>query len=150
MVDLITDFGNTLDDVNIPMFPVNIDNSAMLYNKDIFDLMGVDYPEDGMTWDEVIDLAKEVTREVDGVQYRGLATMPATFFLTQLSLYYVDPETEEPVVNRSEWKQGFETLKEIHTIQGNENALGWLSLFGDQDIAMYARENIYEQVSSLS
>lgn len=150
MVDLVKGLGEIIGDVNIPVLPVNIDHSAMLYNKDIFDLMGVDYPTDGMTWEEVIELAKEVTREVDGIQYRGLVTMPPTYVLTQLSLHYVDPETEEPVVNSPEWRKGLETLKEMHTIQGNEDSHGWHNMFGDRNIAMLPRVNIYEQTYSLT
>lgn len=46
--------------------------SALYYNKDIFDLFGVEYPKDHMTWDEVADLAAKVTQEKDGIQYHGL------------------------------------------------------------------------------
>lgn len=149
LVDTILSVGKAIGDVTIPMFPVNLDHSAMIYNKDIFDLLGVEYPEDGMTWDEVIDLAKELTREVGGIQYKGLATMPATFFGTQLALDYVDFETNEPLVNSEDWRKAFETLREIHTLPGNEDAYGWLGIIGDQTIAMYPRVNVYEQVMDL-
>lgn len=46
--------------------------SALYYNKDIFNSFGIEPPTDNMTWDEVADLASEVTREVDGNQYYGL------------------------------------------------------------------------------
>lgn len=154
MVDLMMDLGEVIDDVKIPAFPINMDNSAMIYNKEIFDVLGLDYPEDGMTWDEVIELAKMATQEKDGVQYKGLVTMPPTNFGSQLSLYYVDPETEGPAVNTPEWRKALETLMEIHTITGNEDSLelgyNWVNLFGEQDIAMYPRVNVYEQTLSLT
>ncbi|CAM3376522.1 ABC transporter substrate-binding protein [Marinicrinis lubricantis] len=46
---------------------------VLYYNKDLFDTFGVDYPTDGMTWDEVLDLAKQFNQTKDGVPYVGLA-----------------------------------------------------------------------------
>lgn len=37
-------------------------SSAMIYNKALFDEIGVDYPRDDMTWDEVFDLALRMTQ----------------------------------------------------------------------------------------
>lgn len=139
-------YGETVDDVTIPWLPVNLDHNSMIYNKDIFDKFGVPYPEDGMTWDEIISLAKQLTKEEDGVQYKGLATMPVYVVASQLSLEYVDLETKEPLVDSEGWVKAFELLKEIHTIPGNEEAIGWLNIFEDQTIAMYPRVNIYEQI----
>src|SRR5690625_289769 len=34
--------------------------ATLHYNKNIFDLFGVDYPKDGMTMNEVLDLAEQV------------------------------------------------------------------------------------------
>jgi ABC-type glycerol-3-phosphate transport system substrate-binding protein len=45
---------------------------ALFYNADIFDKFGVPYPEDGMTWDEIIGLARQVTGKIDGIYYSGL------------------------------------------------------------------------------
>lgn len=139
-------YGELVDDVTIPWFPVSLDHNSMIYNKDIFDKFGVDYPEDGMTWDEVIELAKQLTQEEDGVQYKGLATMPVYVVASQLSSEYVDPETKEVLVDSEEWVKTFELLKEIHTIPGNEDAIGWPNIFEDQTIAMHPRVNVYEQV----
>lgn len=41
--------------------PFRKDNNLIFYNKDLFDAAGVDYPQDGMTFDEYIDLAREMT-----------------------------------------------------------------------------------------
>ena len=100
---------------------------ALVYNKDIFDLFGVSYPEDNMTWDEVIDLAQEVTGERNGVQYRGLhAALPGVFefMLSQVEdTYLVDPETHEPIIDESEtFKLYLQRLEEVYRIPGNEMA----------------------------
>src|SRR5699024_5763762 len=57
--------------------------TVLHYNKDIFDLFGVDYPTDDMTWDEVIELASKVTGEKNGVEYYGLQTPYASIMLDQ-------------------------------------------------------------------
>ncbi|GGP13258.1 ABC transporter substrate-binding protein [Oceanobacillus neutriphilus] len=39
---------------------------TMAYNKDLFDNAGVDYPEEEMSWDEVLQLAQKLTLDKDG------------------------------------------------------------------------------------
>ena len=41
--------------------PKDYDGIGLFYNKAIFDEMKVDYPKDGMSWDELLDLAKKTT-----------------------------------------------------------------------------------------
>src|SRR5699024_3339772 len=60
------------DDEGLYALPGELSYHGLAYNKDVFDKFGVDYPEDDMTWDDVISLAREVTGEREGVQYRGL------------------------------------------------------------------------------
>lgn len=51
--------------------PISGNVVMMYYNKDIFDRFAVPYPKDGMTWDEVYDLARQLTRSDGAVKYRG-------------------------------------------------------------------------------
>jgi len=92
---------------------------ALVYNPDVFDAFGVDYPTDDMTWDEVIDLAKDVTGEIDGEQYRGL--YPGDFMMRQIEdSQLVDPDTDEPIIDGNEgFKVFLERLEEIYSISGN-------------------------------
>ncbi len=48
-------------------FPLTQSFHALYYNKDILDKFGVPYPKDGMKWDQVYQLAKELTRLENGV-----------------------------------------------------------------------------------
>ena len=68
---------------------------GLFYNKEVFDLFGVPYPTDNMTWDDIIDLAKKTTGTRDGNQYVGLEfgsdTVDAA--LLQLSTTLTDPDT---------------------------------------------------------
>lgn len=41
--------------------PFRKDNNLIFYNKDLFDAAGVDYPQDGMTFDEYVELAEKMT-----------------------------------------------------------------------------------------
>lgn len=43
--------------------PKDYDGIALFYNKAIFDEMGIPYPTDAMTWDQLLDLAQKVTND---------------------------------------------------------------------------------------
>lgn len=77
----------------LQLLPLYVAHQAPIYyNKDIFDKFGVAYPKDGMTWDDVYELAKKLTREEGGVQYYGLVLSPGHYMLrNQLSINMVDP-----------------------------------------------------------
>jgi multiple sugar transport system substrate-binding protein len=125
--------------------PWTLHFSALYYNKDIFDKFGVSYPKDGMTWDQARELAVKLTRNEDGVQYRGLEPDKSTRVASVLSYGFVDPKTEKATVNNDGWKKVFELLKSIYGIPGN----GTLKLAGDgmnqfmkdRTLAMFASNN---------
>ncbi|NOU90117.1 extracellular solute-binding protein [Paenibacillus sp. LMG 31460] len=69
-----------------------MDTLVLYYNKDIFDKFGISYPRNGMTWDEVYDLAKKLNRTEDGISYRGFGMAAgAMFTVNPLSLQPVEP-----------------------------------------------------------
>ena len=43
---------------------------SLYYNKDLFDKKGIAYPTK-ITWDEYLELARQLTYEEDGTQYWG-------------------------------------------------------------------------------
>lgn len=47
--------------------PAFIDNLALVYNKEIFDEAGVDYPTDDWTWDDFISTAAELNDQGAGI-----------------------------------------------------------------------------------
>ncbi|CAM3553032.1 ABC transporter substrate-binding protein [Marinicrinis lubricantis] len=93
----------------IPVFNMNM---VLYYNKDIFDKFGVDYPTDGMTWDELADLSKQITRNDGNTLYYGYAVSQGhAMRLNQLSLPYLDPETKQPTIQTDEkWKTFFQKV----------------------------------------
>lgn len=46
------------------------------YNKTLFDKAGVKYPDENTTWDQFVDIAKKMTRTIDGKEVYGMAAQP--------------------------------------------------------------------------
>jgi len=91
---------------------------AMSYNKDIFDAFGVPYPTDNMTWDEVIELGRKLTGEVDGTKYHGI--FPGSLGLQQVGSTLIDPETNETtILDNKELRTFLERIEAILNIPGN-------------------------------
>ncbi|WP_284639558.1 ABC transporter substrate-binding protein [Paenibacillus silviterrae] len=91
--------------------PLYNDRMALYYNKDIFDKFGVPYPKDGMTWDEVIELSNQITREEAGVVYTGLAaSINHVFLANPFSLPLVDSSTNKATINNDTWKKIVDTM----------------------------------------
>ncbi|MDF2662335.1 MAG: extracellular solute-binding protein family 1 [Paenibacillus sp.] len=102
--------------------PVGATANALVYNKDLFDKFGVSYPKDGMTWDEVYDLAVKLTRKDGEIQYRGfVASHSHVALVNQFSASYVDPVTKKALMNADpNWAKHSQNLKRFHQIPGNE------------------------------
>jgi len=101
---------NTIDAVKVMggLYGLPISNSTMvlIYNKDIFDKFGVPYPKDGMTWDELAELSKRLTRFDSGVQYVGYSTSINHYLrMNPLSLVNVDPQTKRATLDTDQWKK---------------------------------------------
>jgi multiple sugar transport system substrate-binding protein len=48
------------------LLPKDFSPLGVYYNKAIFDEYGVPYPEDGWTWDDLLETAQALTRDLDG------------------------------------------------------------------------------------
>ncbi|MDF2717627.1 MAG: extracellular solute-binding protein family 1 [Paenibacillus sp.] len=93
--------------------PISLETLTLFYNKDLFDKFGVQYPKDGMTWDDVFDLNQKMSRVDQGVQYAGIAISgPQHFSLNSLSLPYYNTKTGKPTLGEQEakWKLLYETI----------------------------------------
>lgn len=56
--------------------PTNCASTALFYNKDLFDKLGVPYPKGDWTWDEFVETAKRLTRrKADGRGYESYGVM---------------------------------------------------------------------------
>jgi multiple sugar transport system substrate-binding protein len=128
--------------VGLPYF---VHFNAIYYNKDIFDKFAVPYPKDGLTWSDAAELAKKLSREEGGVQYRGLEPDSVYRPASQLSLPLIDPKTYRSIVDTDQWKKVLQMVKDIYTIPGNSkfqpSSEGFNAFLKEQTIAMYAGLN---------
>lgn len=93
---------------------------ALGYNKEIFDLFGVDYPdpEKPMTWPELLDLARQMTEIRDGQQYIGFSDANI-YMLHQYAPHATDPETGEVLINENPaYRKYVEFIHELYNIPG--------------------------------
>lgn len=131
--------------------PIEEIMNGVFYNKAIFDKFGVEYPHDGMTWDEIIELAKQVTGERDGIAYRGLVfnSFQLTVPLMQLSAQGVGPDGNVNFANNPAFTQYYELMKKIIAIPGNYPEESKAS-FSNQQIAMFMTSaNAFESYSKV-
>ncbi|WP_158301569.1 ABC transporter substrate-binding protein [Paenibacillus mesophilus] len=109
---------------------------ALYYNKDIFNRFGVSYPKDGMTWNEVIDLAKRVTATDRGILYSGLQFPNLWDPKSQLDQHYIDPVSGKAVLHTAGWRTVFETLGRTYLIPGNAKDSNPAKMFTQNTLAM--------------
>lgn len=121
---------------------------ALFYNKTIFDKFGVAYPKDGMTWDDIADMTKKLSRVDGGVTYRGFDMNRSTYLrVNQLSLAYVDAKTEKATANTDAWKNMVATFANLYQIPGNQlpdkNPGASNAFYKEQSLAMYVDYGSY-------
>ncbi|MEK0314865.1 ABC transporter substrate-binding protein [Cohnella sp. 56] len=117
MIDFYRSYGA---DNKLYMLPFDLATWGLYYNKKIFDKFGVAYPQDGMTWDQVLDIAEQLTRTEDGVQYIGLSPGPIQKMISQTGFGYVDPVSNKPVIADSpEMRKVMELLQRMIQIPGS-------------------------------
>jgi len=123
VVSLFRSFDDNGSMIGVPTFA---DTYTLFYNKEIFDMFGLPYPTDQMTWDETLELAKKLTGERDGVTYRGLelgwqnsVTDDTLAPLKELITNVVDPETDEVLLTKEPAiTKYFEYMKKFYSIPG--------------------------------
>ncbi|MEF3301700.1 ABC transporter substrate-binding protein [Paenibacillus sp. GYB003] len=98
--------------------PYSMNYGIMAYNKDIFDKFGVAYPKDGMNWDEVIELAKKLTRKSDSTQYLGIDPGLPQVMTRPYSLPVTDASGEKAALTTDGYKMVFSKLRAIYDIPG--------------------------------
>jgi multiple sugar transport system substrate-binding protein len=90
-----------------------------MYNKRIFDQADVEYPKDGMSWEEVINLAERVIdKRNDKTQY-GLDPADLALMRMQAALSYIDHQTGKANMLHPDWQTIARILKRIYGIPNN-------------------------------
>lgn len=97
-----------------PYFP-----QVLYYNKDLFDKFGQPYPKDGMTLNEVYELAQKMTRVDGGQVYRGFSASTVTWLRDNpFSQAVLDPKADG-LANPDKWNLLFGQLKRFYDIPNN-------------------------------
>ncbi|GAA3412402.1 hypothetical protein GCM10020370_64430 [Paenibacillus hodogayensis] len=126
---------------NLYALPFSLNFTATFYNKEIFDKFGQPYPKEGMTWEDALDVAKNVSRTSDGVQYRGAFIQGIADVSSQLSLPLIDLASGKAnIASQEGWKSLFELYKAFNDLPGNKDAHTATTLqngfLKDQNVAM--------------
>ncbi|WP_158301634.1 ABC transporter substrate-binding protein [Paenibacillus mesophilus] len=129
--------------------PFELNSNVLFYNKAIFDKFGVSYPRDGMTWEELYELARKVSRKENGTEYKGFIFQHQNLvWKNQLGLPFVDPKTSRAAINTAEWKKWLEVMGGFYFLPNNDYKN--LSFYKDQTIAMWTGANIISSVIEAS
>ncbi|CAG7610912.1 hypothetical protein PAESOLCIP111_01306 [Paenibacillus solanacearum] len=115
-IDYVKTFGNNGEIFSLP-YSTNF--IALFYNKDIFDKFGVPYPKDGVTFPEIVQLAKKLTRTDNGTQYIGFDHNSVHFLAGGITRDYFDPKTGKANISTKEWRMAYDLLSELIAIPGN-------------------------------
>ncbi|MFC0215758.1 ABC transporter substrate-binding protein [Paenibacillus chartarius] len=101
--------------------PYNNNEWVLIYNKDIFDKFGVDYPKDGMTWDEAYELTKKLTRQEGDITYKGFQMNPAHYMrFNQLGESGLDPNEDKAAMTNDNWARLVDNIRRFYDIPGNQ------------------------------
>lgn len=100
--------------------PVFNNTMALFYNKDLFDKFGVRYPKDGLTWDELYDLAKTMSRTDGSLQYQGITlSMSHTMLTNQFSIPFTDAQNKVNYTS-DDFTKMFTAWTRFYQLPGNE------------------------------
>lgn len=105
----------------LPALPWTVATQVFYYNKDVFDKFGVSYPKEGMTWDQVYEMAQKMTRAEGGVQYRGLTfgVFNQAIGWNQLGAPFFDAAYKAKFTDDM-FKRVFQNVTRFLDIKGNE------------------------------
>ena len=104
----------------IMSLPLYTGTRAIMYNKEIFDFFGVEYPTEEMTHAELLALAKKLTGDMNGKQVYGYGTRATTSeqylnFAWNYGAALVDPATWKAGTDSEAWRKGIEDYLKFYT-----------------------------------
>lgn len=98
-----------------PYFP-----NVLYYNKDLFDKFGVPAPVDGMNWDDVVELARLMSRSEGGEVFRGFSgNLLGMLRDNPFSVPILDP-SRDGLAEESTWQRIFTEFMKLYTIPNNK------------------------------
>lgn len=127
--------------------PVRYATMLLYYNKDIFDKFGVEYPVDGMTWEETIALGNRLTRNDGDKQYVGFSISEGHYMrMNPFSLPYVDSKSQTTMIDSNEnWKKFFQTV-----LLGPTESSAYQNYFAAKKISKMPSTNEFTKTQDLA
>jgi multiple sugar transport system substrate-binding protein len=116
--------------VGLPIFN---NGFGLFYNKDLFDRFGVTYPKDGMTWEEIRELAVKLTRTENGVTYYGIHPNSVFWGAYQLGLPFIDTANNKSMFQSQGWKDLFQMWQRLYQSNGTVVPMTLPAIKGFQD-----------------
>ncbi|CAG7623173.1 hypothetical protein PAESOLCIP111_02491 [Paenibacillus solanacearum] len=129
------------DQGQLVALPFSLNTAALFYNKDIFDKFGLEYPGEGLTWDETLKLGRQLTRSDNGTKYVGIDLTEPMNVARGLSLPLIDPASGKAAVGGEAWVKVFRLLQESYGIpgyigEGDRYAYGNKAFMQERNLAM--------------
>lgn len=122
MVPVVLEYLKNIGDGQLHGLTPTFTGQALVYNKDLFAETGVSEPTDGMTWDEIIMLAKRITATDQDDRVKGLAFNPYSggamrgpiyeYFDLQ-GLKIVSTTEQEMMVDTDLWKEQWHVFVDL-------------------------------------
>lgn len=110
------------DDGNLYGLAPMFSSSVLMYNKKHFADLNLPFPTDGMTWDEVFNLARQVSRGEGNDRIYGFSFSNYRYndiwydmnvYTAPLQLQMFDENAERMLVNNQDWKDVWNTMIEL-------------------------------------
>ncbi|WP_245583488.1 ABC transporter substrate-binding protein [Paenibacillus assamensis] len=123
IVPVVYDALKELGDGNVYGLAPTFSSSVLLYNKKLFQDAGVEFPKDGMTWDEVFTLAARVSKGEGADRKYGFSFSPYNSshyadikraYITPLQLQVFDSKADKMLVNSDKWLQVWESISKLY------------------------------------
>lgn len=131
--------------------PYATNTNALYYNEELFDKFGVSYPQDGLFWDDVLDIARKMTRVEGGVQYKGYDYFMNYWLGYQMSLPFVDKSTGKAALQTDGWKNVFQLMQSFDDIPGNQKSPSYIKAFTEErTLAMVGTINLFPLLKQAS
>ena len=113
---------------------------ALYYNADIFNELDIPAPTDGMTWDEVFSLARQISEHPSRGNRAALKVPDKHLVYSQFDIRVLDSEGM-PNVDNERWERAaqlFGEMSELEKFDRSTNINDVAAQFYDQQIAMIA------------
>jgi multiple sugar transport system substrate-binding protein len=93
---------------------------ALFYNKDFFTKRNIPFPTDGMTWDEIFNLGRQLKYEEGDQKFYGLSfrygdiQSEVNTYVAPLGLTLFDSEFKTVTINTPEWQKAWQTIIDLN------------------------------------